>query len=337
MTGIASDNSPSVLVVGAGLAGLTAAAELADRGHRVVIVDKGRSVGGRLATRRIGAATLDHGAQFFTVRTEALRERVAQWEAAGLVAVWCEGFDEHDGYPRYRVEGGMNALAKHLAASAVDRGVQIVTGQRAQSIMNVGDRWAVSYDGFRREPDEADAVVVTAPIPQALELLASGAVPLGDEDKTALEGFRYHSVLAVLALVDGAVDLGPAGARQQPSDPSFSFVADNAAKGISAQPAITFHAGHQRSAELWNTPDDDALQVLLAEAAPLLGDARITEAQLKRWRYAGPVRPFEEACRTLTTSPGPLVLAGDAFAGAKVEGAFTSGLAAAAAIAGSGH
>ena len=45
-----------ITVVGAGLSGLIAARDLASRGHTVVVVDKGRGVGGRLATRRIGDA-----------------------------------------------------------------------------------------------------------------------------------------------------------------------------------------------------------------------------------------------------------------------------------------
>ena len=65
-----------VAIVGAGLAGLMAGRTLAEAGHEVVLLDKGRSPGGRLATRRIGAATLDHGAQFFTVRSEAFAARV---------------------------------------------------------------------------------------------------------------------------------------------------------------------------------------------------------------------------------------------------------------------
>ncbi|HRA66197.1 MAG TPA: NAD(P)-binding protein, partial [Caldilinea sp.] len=44
-----------VVIVGAGLCGLMAGAVLAERGLRLVLLDKGRSVGGRLATRRIGA------------------------------------------------------------------------------------------------------------------------------------------------------------------------------------------------------------------------------------------------------------------------------------------
>ena len=54
------------LIIGAGLSGLSAAQTLVRSGRSVLVVDKGRGVGGRLATRRIGDATLDHGAQFFT-------------------------------------------------------------------------------------------------------------------------------------------------------------------------------------------------------------------------------------------------------------------------------
>ena len=50
-----------VTVIGAGLAGLIAAQQLHNNGHDVVVLDKGKSPGGRLATRRIGDATLDHG------------------------------------------------------------------------------------------------------------------------------------------------------------------------------------------------------------------------------------------------------------------------------------
>ena len=60
----------SCIVVGAGISGLLAARELSDAGWRVTVLDKGRGVGGRMATRRTGGARFDHGAQFFTVRDE---------------------------------------------------------------------------------------------------------------------------------------------------------------------------------------------------------------------------------------------------------------------------
>ena len=70
-----------------------------------------------MATRRIGAATFDHGAQFFTVRSR--RRSRPSW-TAGSTTGWCTSgaaasVEPPDGYPRYAVRGGMNALAKRLA------------------------------------------------------------------------------------------------------------------------------------------------------------------------------------------------------------------------------
>ncbi|MFN9945496.1 MAG: FAD-dependent oxidoreductase [Planctomycetota bacterium] len=59
----------SVAVVGGGIAGLAAARALQHAGVRATVFDKGRSAGGRAATRRREPHQFDHGAQFFTVRT----------------------------------------------------------------------------------------------------------------------------------------------------------------------------------------------------------------------------------------------------------------------------
>ena len=42
-----------VIVVGAGLGGLTAAQRLSQAGYQVLVLDKSRGVGGRMATRRV--------------------------------------------------------------------------------------------------------------------------------------------------------------------------------------------------------------------------------------------------------------------------------------------
>ena len=51
-----------VAVIGAGLAGLTAAARIAAGGAAVTVYDKSRGLGGRLATRRSPQGSFDHGA-----------------------------------------------------------------------------------------------------------------------------------------------------------------------------------------------------------------------------------------------------------------------------------
>lgn len=327
----------SVAIIGAGLSGLTAAkylqgASTAERPLRVSIVDKGRGVGGRLATRRLGAATLDHGAQFFTVRTEQFAAVVKRWVSDGVVSQWCQGFSETDGYPRYRVEGGMNALAKYLAAELVadeNAAVDIITRQRANAIIPGPERWAITYEAAMREPDEADAVITTPPVPQVLDLFRAGATVLSPDMTATLEAMAYHKVVAVLTLLDRSPELPSPGALQRPGHPVFTFVADNQAKGISEAPAMTFHLGHELSDQLFDASDEEVLAAVDDELQVAIGPAAVVEVQVKRWRYAGPVSPHPEPALLTATSPGPLVMGGDGFGTSKVEGAFSSGLAAA--------
>ena len=78
-------NKIDIVIVGAGLTGIMAARTLTDKGYEVLLIDKGKSVGGRMATRRIGGGKVDHGAQFFTVRTERFQSEVDQWLSQGFI------------------------------------------------------------------------------------------------------------------------------------------------------------------------------------------------------------------------------------------------------------
>jgi predicted NAD/FAD-dependent oxidoreductase len=334
-----------LLIVGAGLAGLMAALEATadDPGSipdshtrwpadRVLVIDKARSTGGRLATRRIGPATLDHGAQFFTARSDRFRHEVDRWLEAGVVSEWCRGFSGTDGHPRYRVEGGMRELARHLEGQATDRGIKVVTGHRVSALVPGPDRWTAIFEGADREPDDATAVVLTPPIPQSAAILSAGPVPLGPHHRSWIDSAGYTSVLALLTVLDDPPALPEPGALQRPDDATFTFVADNQAKGVSQVPAVTFHTAPALSARLWAASDAEVADVVLPAAAELVAPASIIDHQIKRWRYAAPVEPDGQPCLVVADRPGPLVLAGDAFAGAKVEGAFLSGLAAGAAV-----
>ncbi len=322
-----------VLVVGAGVAGLLAARELAAAGRRVTVVDKGRGLGGRLATRRIPAgegvdARLDHGAQFFTVRADRFRSLVAPLAADGLVRTWTHGFAEPaDGHARYSVTQGMTALAKHLGAEVVARGGIVHTGCRLADLVPDGDGVVATESDETTRGDEprrwrAERVICTAPTPQAIDLL-------GDAAPAPLHDVAYDPTLCLLGLLDRPVDvagaLGPAGAVQRPDGLPFEFVSDNRAKGASPVPALTAHLTGTESAARWDDPDADTLAFLLDAVAPLLGGAEVRDPQLKRWRYATPTTLHPEP----TLVDGRIAFAGDAFGRAAVEGAALSGWAAA--------
>jgi hypothetical protein len=312
-----------VTVVGAGIAGLTAARAL-DRDHDVVVLDRGRSVGGRLATRRMGDAVVDHGAQFFTARGDAFRAQIDDWLDRDIARVWCRGFGEQpDGHPRFRGTAGMNSLAKDLA-----RGLDCRTGQMVFSCRPTESGWDVVIDDGTVH--ETDALVLTCPVPQSWALLVDAELAIPD----VLFRREYHRTIGLLALLDGPSAVPePGGVQFDPADAAgaFGFVADNAMKGISPVPALTFHATQPWSHEHWDDDPAALRSLLLRRAQPWIGDAGVTMAQVKKWRFAGPVEPWAEPC--WVDDEHRVVLAGDLFAGPKVEGAYNSGLAAAVATA----
>jgi predicted NAD/FAD-dependent oxidoreductase len=315
------------VVVGAGMAGLTAA-HLLSGVAEVVVLDKGRGVGGRLATRRVGEATFDHGAQFITTHTDEFAATITKLVGSGVVAPWFRGrigpngVVDPDGHTRYRGAVSMNAIAKALAV-----GLDVRTASLVSSLVHDGKSWTVVLaDGTELK---ADGIVVTSPVPQTLALLESGGVVLTPNDADALAAITYDPCIALMAVLDGPSGLNEAGAVDPASGP-IDWIADNFLKGISAVPAVTIHATPEFSRTQWDAPDEAITEALL-DAAQLESSVLPGSVQIQRWRYARPSVEHPERFLRLSDMP-PFVCAGDAFGGAKVEGAALSGAAAAQAI-----
>ena len=324
----------SCIVVGAGLSGLLAARALQEHGWQVTVLDKERRVGGRLATMRLGEAVFDHGAQFFTARGERFRRIVDGWLGAGVVAEWSRGFARPDGayvpdgHPRYRGSTGMDAISRHLA-----QGLDVLLGRRVEGVTQDDDRWRVRTQGGASL--SADALLLTAPVPQSLALIDTGEASLPAHLREALEKIEYGRCISVMALLGGpsavpapgGVQYGGANGLGEP----VWWLADNNRKGISPRAgALTVHAGPAFSLEHWDAPDEEVTELLLREAGRFI-NTPVRTLETSRWRYSMPAEPYPESCLLASASP-PLVFAGDAFGGPKVEGAAMSGLAAAEAL-----
>jgi len=312
-----------VLVIGAGMAGLIAAAELQRAGRRVLVLDKGRSVGGRLASRRIDGATFDHGAQFITTRDPRFAAVLEQGRWSGTMEEWCRGFaGSVDGHVRWRGKPSMSAVAKHIAL-----GLDLHLEMPVVALRRAGERW--SAETAKGLTFTAGAVVLTPPVPQSLALLDAGGIVLPMEMRSRLAAIEYERCIAVMAVLEGPSRIPPPGGLA-PAEGPISWIADNQLKGISAEAAVTIHATHVFSLEHWERERQESGRELLHAAAPWLG-ARVKTFQVHGWRYSKPMRVDKEPCVLVAQSP-PLVLAGDAFAGPRVEGAALSGWAAAETI-----
>jgi len=324
-------NSPviwDVLIIGAGLAGLSAANDLHQAGLNVLVVDKGRGLGGRLAGRRIGDATFDHGAQFMTARDSRFKASVAEWIEAGVAEEWYSSYPGHpNGHPRYRGVPTMTAVAKYLATD-----MNVLRTTRVDSIARDSAQdsnlWSAALDNG--DSISAKALLITSPVPQTIDLLTSGNIPVPADKQARLDRIDYEACIAVMAVLDGPTAIPAPGATAFDEGP-IGWISDNLQKGVSKIPAVTIHGSGGFSAEHY---DDDKIligQKLIDAAAPYLGNAKVTEYQVHGWRYSKPSVVDPEACMLLSESTDlpPLALAGDAFAGPRFEGAVLSGWAAA--------
>lgn len=349
----ASSQTVDAVVVGAGIAGLVAADELTRCGRRVVVLEKSRGVGGRMATRRVGAAVCDHGAQFFTVRDERFGSIVAGAREAAAVAAWCDGFSRADsiaaavrpaadGHTRWRGVRGMTDLPKRLAAVLPADRCEIRTGRKAAAI---AVRRGVAHvtlepaeDATAGVPITAAAVILTAPVPQSLDLLAAGGTlaadgPADPEARSRLETVAYDPCFAVMLVLDRPSLVPPPGGIQFAAGP-VSWLADNHRKGISPVPSLTVHASGDFSRRHFDEAPDLVAARLVDLVRPWIpGDpaAVIVERSVHRWKFATPTTVLPEPCVAISHAP-PILCCGDAFAGPRVEGAAASGLAAARAI-----
>jgi predicted NAD/FAD-dependent oxidoreductase len=314
-----------ILIIGAGISGLLCAAELRKGGKSVCVIDKGRGLGGRMATRRMAGARLDHGAQYFTVRDERLQNYVDEWLEVGVVKEWFHHLP-HDsnpeGYPRYCGVNGMTDAPKLLA-----KDLNVHNSQQVTELARDTDLWlarTAAGDTFLGRH-----LVISAPLPQALNLLDSTGLRYANGHTDALRDIRYERGLATLAILDGPSGLPEPGGIKIEASP-LTWIGDNQQKGISPSvSAVTIHADAEFAETHWDSPNEVRGRLMLEAASPYL-KAEVTEYDCHRWGFTTPINPWPER---FFHNPGlKLTLAGDAFGGPRIEGAALSGIEAAGRI-----
>jgi renalase len=153
---------------------------------------------------------------------------------------------------------------------------------------------------------------------------------LPDKTRGKLESISYAPCLALMALLDGPTGVPEPGGMQIKDEP-LDWIGDNQRKGISEAPSITVHAGPEWSREHLEADEAEITASLLSFTEEWLGAdliPKVVKTSIARWRYSWVTQSYPEPYLLASEDP-PLFFAGDAFGGAKVEGAALSGLAAA--------
>lgn len=307
-----------IAIVGAGMAGCYLGQRL--RGSaQVRLFEKSRGPSGRLATRRGGDFHFDHGAQFFTARSEEFLKYLAPFVKSGLVQGWkprLVTLGKGKTYKRQWFEPhlvavpGMSSWLKEVAA---DLDVQLqCTIARAESLEG---RW-ILHDDQGQQHGPFDLVISTAPAVQTAALFPQLA--------PRLAGVRMAACYAWMLGFEKRPGPGAWDAAVVQDSP-LSWLAWNQSKpGRNSQPALVVHTSNQwAEANLERTAEEVQAELgkaLLACAGIDAGQA--TFSQLHRWRYAS--TPADLEAPYLLDLPNGLAACGDWCLKGRLEGAFLS-------------
>jgi predicted NAD/FAD-dependent oxidoreductase len=311
---------PSIVIVGAGMAGLACATALHRAGQRVALFDKGRRPGGRMSTRSLatplGDASFDYGAQYFTARDAGFRRCVDGWIEAGLAAPWpAAGEDAFVGVP------GMSAPVSEMACD-----LDVAWSTRVTAVSHRDSGWDILLEDGRTT--RADTLVIALPAEQAHSILDSAAPDFAAR-AAAVPSEPCWTVMAAFA------DRLPSAQDCWRGDPILGWAARNRSKPFRSGP----ESWVLQAAPDWSRAhlDEDAAEVaaqLLRALSTRLGAPLPAPIAMRthRWRYA---RSGSAAHTLLWDRTLRLGVCGDWLVGPRVEAAWLSGTALAEAMRGS--
>jgi renalase len=319
----------SIAVIGAGVSGLILAGELAGKA-RVVVFEKARGVGGRLATRYAGPHEFDHGAQYFTVRSASMKGFLAPWLAAGTVAEWRprvmtltadqKPYRRDWFEPHYVAVPRMNQWCKELAG---DKEVRLGTG--IVSIAGSAGRWRL-VDALGSIHGPFDWVVTTTPAAQAAHLLP------GEFDGT--EQIKAVGMLPCFTLMVGLT--GPPLPNWEAAvvrSSVLGWIAVNGSKpGRADRWSLVAHSSNEWARDHVGLSREQALEPLVEALQRTCGIdvSKAASVACHRWLYAYADRPAARTC--FIDDSMQLGACGDWCLGSRVEAALDSAMALARAL-----
>lgn len=267
-----------VIVVGAGISGVACARVLRDAGVAVTVLDRGRVVGGRMASKRYDGRPVDIGASYFTVSDPEFEVVVRDWQQRGLARPWTDTFDaisdagreSKTGTMRWAAPAGLRSLITDLAADLPIRGdTHVETVDLVDGTLRV--------DGVA-----ADAVVVAMPDPQARRMLSPALA-----DVSAALTDPFQPVLALTAIWSQRCWTPLDGAFVN-DHPTINWIADDGRRRGDDAPVLVAHSTAEFAQPYLTNPAaaEPEMTGALREILDLAAEPTLTHVH--RWTFAKP-------------------------------------------------
>lgn len=301
----------TIAIIGAGMAGLSAAHALQQAGLPVQLFDKSRGSGGRLSSKRSEIGALDVGAPGFLAHDPAFQAALDDWHAAGRCARWAAADDSQPywvGVPR--MSAISRGLLGELPATFSCRISEVFRGERHWQLL---DTAGASHGPFSH-------VIVALPAPQAGALLTAAPALAARAASVVME--------PVWAVALGFAEALPGAQHSLRFDDEILQQAthDGAKPGRDNRlDSWVLHATARWTRQHLDLPKEQVIDRLAHAFAERLGQ-RLPHAEFAlahRWLYAYPARRNDWG--VLADSQQGLFACGDWCLDGTVEGAWRSG------------
>ncbi len=313
-----------VIIIGAGLTGLTAALEMKD--HNVLVLDKGKVPGGRTASRKIqdtnGEITCfaDYGAPLLNVDNYELNQFKRMLpRQVNFREVFSVGID------KYFVTTPSNREAAVVLAESLN--VKMAVKVSLMRFMN--DLWHLTDD--EGNIYKSKKVLLTMPIPQILDLLDLSHITINRPLRGKMEMVEYTRVVTVIFLFNANLVLPNGGMVEKPYH-GINMISNNTQKRGEKGPAcLTVYFNELESQRIFDTYTTEGYELATEAVRKLYGLGDPAAQSIHRWKYAYTSTPLYTGPVCADKDKG-LYFAGDAFGNGFLTGAVKSGFAAAGMI-----
>ncbi len=319
-----------IAIIGAGIAGLTAARKLMDRGIAVDVFEKSRGLGGRLATKRSDWGIMDIGAQYFTARDQRFQQQVNEWQDDNIVACW-------DFIPSKLTPSGLTSSADKITryvgipkmnspAHGLAQGIEIACETHIGRLEHSENGWSLIATNGKAIEKNYDWVVLSLPAEQSKLLTIRTAIYHQIPD-------RIHQPCWAAALAtQGYV---PANIQGIFGDDTISWVSRLSSRPNRETPTTYNDLWMLHFSSHWSATNGKNTEIDVAQtgfewlSAAFKGHIKkplqLIHAHKHYWRYASVQSDYPSSSIIADRASG-IAAIGAWSAGGRVEGAYISAL-----------
>lgn len=324
-------------IIGSSFSGLVAGKQLAQAGHDVTVIEKNRSLGGRLASLKKDSAIFDYGISSIISSGKIFGSFIQELQVQNRIREWTNSFEFYDGTQLhdlnpnrpenkyYASEKGLNNIADYLS-----RWVDIKTDVQAGGLTYVGDNrskkraWMINLTNI--DVFECDAVILAPPAPQAYGVLQTAQ----DETPTRriirhIDDITYNPCYALAATYN---EDAPNWKGIECENSDLQWIGNESSKRDDAeQAALVIRSSAQFVEKHYGKSSKEIKELLLERASEIAGNWLINPewTTLHFWKYYTAKNPLDDYFLEMEMDEAPLALIGDYYKGNAVEDAYLSG------------